>query len=150
MSGPYITFATDLSLAARKMRNLFDAFVRERGLTLSRARALLHLSRAGRLNQSELAEAMDIEQPSVVRLLDGLEKQGLIRRVALSSDKRVKQIELTEFAASHVSELEEITASVRTTLLEGIDPEKLAIATEVLQAVARNTGVALTQAKEGD
>lgn len=150
MDDPYFTFATDLSTAARKMRNVFDAYVRQHGLTLSRARAILHLSRPRSWNQSELAEVMDLEQPSVVRLLDGLEKQGLIRRVSVEGDKRVKQIELTDLAATHVREIEDITNSVRTALLAGIDPKALAVASDVLREFLRNAETAITEAKEAE
>ncbi|ENR65033.1 hypothetical protein C032_02700 [Brucella abortus 63/294] len=76
-------FTMGLSTAARKMRNLFDSRVRERGLTLARARVLLLLAQQRDWNQRELADALEIEHPSVVRLLDGLEKQGMIVRASV-------------------------------------------------------------------
>ncbi len=131
-------FTFELSTASRKMRKLFDGFVRERGLTLSRARALLLLSRHRPWNQTELADALDIEHPSVVRLLDGLEKQGLIARSAVEGNRRTKQIELQEPAKAQVQELEEITERIRALLLRGIDDGHLAIALGVLRQITRN------------
>src|SRR5260221_11274756 len=83
---------TELSTASRKMRTLFDSFLRQRGLTLARARALIHLSRNPGLNQTELANILEIECPTVGRLLDGMEKQGLIERQAIDGDRRGPQI----------------------------------------------------------
>jgi MarR family transcriptional regulator for hemolysin len=85
----------DLSRVQRKMRALFDARVKERGLTLPRARALLILGRGAELNQRELAEELDIETPTLVRLLDGMEKQGFIERRSVEGDRRAKQIAMT-------------------------------------------------------
>ena len=126
-------FTVGLSTAARKMRNLFDSRVRERGLTLARARALLLLAEPRDWNQRELADAMDIEHPSVVRLLDGLEKQGLILRTAVDGDRRAKHIELTQDAQSQVKELQELIRSIRAELLGTIDAQSLETALTVLQ-----------------
>lgn len=97
---PQQTLAADLSLASRKMRNLFDALVRERGLTLARARALLLLAETRTWTQRELAEELEIEQPTVVRLLDGMEKQGLIVRQPVAGDRRANHIKLTAIGSS--------------------------------------------------
>lgn len=64
-----------LATVNRKLRSVFDARVKERGLTLPRARMLFALARKEGLNQRELAEELDIETPTIVRLLDGMEKQ---------------------------------------------------------------------------
>jgi len=131
-------FAMELSTAGRKMRTVFDALVRERGLTLSRARALLLLSRHPAMNQTELASALEIEKPTVVRLLDGLEKQGLIARSAVDGDRRAKQLTLTRAASEQVEELEAIGEHLRSTMLRGIDEADLAVAADVLRRLIRN------------
>ncbi|ABC24276.1 MarR family winged helix-turn-helix transcriptional regulator [Rhodospirillum rubrum] len=135
-------FTFELSTAGRKMRRLFDGVVREHGLTLSRARALLLLSGHRTWTQAELADALDVEPPSVVRLLDGLERQGMISRSAVEGDRRAKHIELTEPARVQIGHMEEISATVRSRLLEGIDPEDLKIALAVLRQVVSNAEAA--------
>ncbi len=126
------SFLTELSVASRKLRTLFDAAVRARGLTLSRARLLLHLARNPDLTQSELAGLMELEPPTLVRLLDGLEKQGLIRRCAVAGDRRAKHIALTEKAQPQVAALEELSASLEALLLAEIPPEAVATTRSVL------------------
>lgn len=128
-------FTMGLSTAARKMRNLFDSRVRERGLTLARARVLLLLAEQRDWNQRELADALEIEHPSVVRLLDGLEKQQLIYRAAVEGDRRAKRIELTEEAQAQVKQLQEITQAIRAELLQKIDQKSLETALSVLQEI---------------
>jgi len=136
-------FTMELSTAARKMRNLFDSRVRERGLTLARARLLLLLAQPRDWNQRELADALEIEHPSVVRLLDGLEKQGLIYRAAVEGDRRAKRIELTDEAQSQVRELQEITRSIRSDLLQRIDRPTLGAALSVLQEISQTVETTL-------
>ena len=49
-------------------------------------------------SQIQLAKAIGIEQPSLVRTLDQLEEKGLISRQTCASDRRAKRIKLTEKA----------------------------------------------------
>ncbi|GLU27217.1 MULTISPECIES: MarR family winged helix-turn-helix transcriptional regulator [Brucella/Ochrobactrum group] len=136
-------FTMGLSTAARKMRNLFDSRVRERGLTLARARVLLLLAEKRDWNQRELADALEVEHPSVVRLLDGLEKQQLIYRAAVEGDRRAKRIELTEEAQAQVKQLQEITQGIRAELLQKIDQKSLETALTVLQEISQTVEATL-------
>ena len=137
-------FTMELSTAARKMRNLFDSRVRERGLTLARARVLMLLAEQRDWNQRELADALEIEHPSVVRLLDGLEKQGLIYRAAVEGDRRAKRIELTDGAQVQLCDLKEITRNIRSELLQHIDGPSLEAALLVLQQISQTAETTLT------
>lgn len=136
-------FTMGLSTAARKMRNLFDSRVRERGLTLARARVLLLLAEQRNWNQRELADALEIEHPSVVRLLDGLEKQGLIYRAVVAGDRRAKRIELTGEAQAQVKQLQDITQTIRAELLQRVDRTSLETALTVLQEISQTVETAL-------
>ncbi|WP_159994216.1 MarR family transcriptional regulator [Roseomonas sp. 18066] len=130
-------FLTELSVSGRKLRTLFDAIVRKRGLTLARARLLLHLRQHGATRQGELAAVLELEHPTVVRLLDGLEKQGLIARHAVEGDRRAKLVAITEAAAPTVAELEQLIAELRGTLLAPIPEADLATASRVLAMLVR-------------
>ena len=137
-----IAFATELTTVGRKARNLFESYVRERNLTLARARALL-MSSGRTMNQTELAAALEIEPASVVRLLDELERQNWIVRAPVKGDRRANHIELTDAAIDQVRELGELGSVVRTMLLRDIEPDRLEIALEVLRQVSSNAEAAL-------
>lgn len=132
------SFLTELSIAGRKMRTMFDALVRERGLTLPRARLLLHLASGRTVIQSELATLLELEPPTLVRLLDGLERQGLVRRLSVEGDRRAKQVVLTEEAAEQVAELERIIAQMRRILLRDIPDADIVAAAGVLDRLIHN------------
>ncbi|EAB6717780.1 MarR family transcriptional regulator [Salmonella enterica subsp. enterica] len=127
----------------RKMRTMFDARVREQGLTLSRARLLLLLAKGDGVTQRELAEALEIEQPSLVTLLDGLERQGLIVREPLETDRRANRVVLTPEARDETDRLMAQVADLRDQILEGVDPAELAAAQSVLARIGRNIGAAV-------
>jgi MarR family transcriptional regulator for hemolysin len=122
----------------RKLRAVFDAKVRERGLTLSRARALFALSRRDGLNQRELAEEMAIETPTIVRLLDGMEAQGFIERRVEKTDRRAKQIHMTPKGRALAQEIETLACEIRAELLDGVDPSEKAMALKVMTAMSDN------------
>lgn len=122
----------------RKLRAVFDAKVKERGLTLSRARALFALSRRDGLNQRELAEELAIETPTIVRLLDGMEAQGFIERRVEKSDRRAKKIHMTSMGRAVAEEIEVIACGIRADLLAGVGLKDKEVALSVLTRMADN------------
>lgn len=128
----------DLSRVQRKMRALFDARVKERGLTLPRARALLILGRGVSLNQRELADELDIETPTLVRLLDGMEKQGFIERQSVEGDRRAKQIAMTPRGAKVAEEVLDLARSLRADVMKGVSTGEMTTTVKVLAAMSEN------------
>lgn len=128
----------DLSRVQRKMRALFDARVKERGLTLPRARALMILGRGSQLNQRELADELDIETPTLVRLLDGMEKQGFIERQSVEGDRRAKQIVMTPHGARMAGEVLDLARSLRADVLADISTADMTATVKVFAAMSDN------------
>lgn len=62
------------------------------GITLRQAQVLGWLALAGPLSQSELAERMRIEPPTLVGILDRMERDGWLRRRPCPQDRRRKLI----------------------------------------------------------
>ncbi|MCV9997593.1 MarR family transcriptional regulator [Pararhizobium sp. YC-54] len=127
-----------LASVNRKLRALFDARVKERGLTLSRARALFALSKRDGLNQRELADELGIETPTIVRLLDGMEKQGFIERRVEASDRRAKQIHMTDRGRDIAGEIDKLACEIREQVLGGVDATDKATALQVVSRMAGN------------
>ncbi len=137
----HATFSAELALVSRRWRRQFDVELRahETGLTMVRGRAILFLATAENpVTQNDIADALGIEHPTVVRLLDAMQKQGLIERRPMKGDRRANQIVLTNAAAHLAAAVEEISARLRTRLLKGIPQADLAASVRVLAAVARN------------
>ncbi|PSJ62426.1 MarR family winged helix-turn-helix transcriptional regulator [Pseudaminobacter soli (ex Li et al. 2025)] len=128
----------ELSKVSRKMRTLFDARVRERGLTLARARTLMRISDGQAVNQKELAEELEIENATLVRLIDGLETQGLIERRAVDTDRRAKQVAMTTAGEAAADLVMEMARGLRRDLLAGIDDADLDVTLDVLRRMAQN------------
>ena len=128
----------ELSRVNRKMKALFDARVKESGLTFSRASALFVLSRNDTLNQRELAEELDIETPTLVRLLDGREKQGFIERRPVDGDRRAKRIVMTEKGLEAASAVNRLAHDLRGDFLRGLDEAEMRRMLRALEIVGAN------------
>ncbi|WP_343312809.1 MarR family transcriptional regulator [Brucella sp. BE17] len=120
----------------RKVRTVFDARVKERGLTLARARTLLALMEQEGLYQKELAEVLEIENATMVRLLDGLERQSFIERQAVPGDRRAKRIVMTAEGRSLAEQVVKLAEDVREELLEGVSDEEMSVALHVLHKMS--------------
>ena len=91
-------FISLLRAHAALTRDLSAKLTLEHGLTLSDFEVLLRLSRAPerRMRRVDLAEQVLLSASGVTRLLDGLERQGLVERAACSADRRVVYAVLTD------------------------------------------------------
>ncbi|QRM32024.1 MarR family transcriptional regulator [Microvirga sp. VF16] len=131
-------FSEELWKVSRKMRTLFDARVRAKGLTLARARTLIFLSKKEGMTQTELAEMLEIEGPTLVPLLDSLEKQGLIERRPVNGDRRAKQIALTATGQEQAAHVDRLVKEFRSDVLKDISEDDLKVAIRVCEAMGRN------------
>nr|WP_238940277.1 MarR family transcriptional regulator [Pseudoroseomonas ludipueritiae] len=113
--------------------------MRASGQTLARARVLALLAQEQEgLPQRELASQLSIENPTLVRLLDGLERQGLVARIPVADDRRAKRVALTSEAAPVAAEVTGISSRLRDRVLQGVDEADLATALRVLRAISAN------------
>jgi MarR family transcriptional regulator for hemolysin len=84
-----------IHLAAKRMRLEFASRAAGYGLTPSKARALAFLARRPGANLTALAEALEVQPMSVLRVVDDLEAQGMLRRDPDPDDRRALRLSLT-------------------------------------------------------
>ena len=89
-------------------------------------------------SQIQLAKAIGIEQPSLVRTLDQLEEKGLISRHTCASDRRAKRIKLTEKARPIITEMEAVIRKTRGEILAGISEQELDILLNLVGRLEKN------------
>ena len=105
---------------ARLLRTTYDRRVRDLGLTRSQWWVLTHLFRKDGITQSELAEMLELEKPSLGRLLDRLEAKGWVRREVDARDRRAKRVFLAGAVETPMRVMREIAAGVREDALSGL------------------------------
>jgi MarR family transcriptional regulator, transcriptional regulator for hemolysin len=132
---------------ARIWRRESDQALSDHGLSYATAIPLLVLSRQGEnVRQGVLADELGIEGPSLVRLIDLLQAEGLVERREDPTDRRAKTLHLTKASEAKVEETNRVLRRVRASLLKDIGPEELAITFETLQRIEQRAS-RLHQAK---
>ncbi len=91
--GRYLAFL--IMEAARLQRTVFDRRVRKIGFTRTQWLALRRVHDQPGVNQSELADLLEVEKASAGRLIDKLEAFGWLERRPDDNDRRVNLIYLT-------------------------------------------------------
>jgi MarR family transcriptional regulator for hemolysin len=125
-----------LLLAGRQWRRAADAEVERHGISDATALPLVLIGRmAGEPRQNALAEAVGIEGPSLVRLLDQLEKAGLVVRKEDPTDRRAKVLSLTPAGRSVVAKMEADLTRLRETVFAKVDAADLEASLRVFRAV---------------
>lgn len=119
-------FGWQLGQTARAWRAELDRRMATLGLTDARGFTLLQLSRAdGALTQKALAGLAGVQGPTLVRVIDWLEKEELVSRSASPHDRRSKLLVLTPRGRQLAGRIERIAAEVRDELFAGVDPEAI-------------------------
>jgi MarR family transcriptional regulator for hemolysin len=132
-------FSQGLTFVARRWRNLMNEELRAAGQSQARWGTLYWIRVFGdTVNQTELADRIGVEQPTLGRILRDLESEGLIARLPGRKDRRAKVIQLTEAAAPVMREINRIQERVRAKLLEGIDPGDLRVCMSVFARILAN------------
>lgn len=123
---------------ARLLRVTFDRRIKELELTRSQWWVLTHLFRHDGITQSELAEWLEIERPTLGRLLDRLEANGWVERRTDSQDRRAKRVFLTSEVSPAMRSMREIAAGVRSDALHGLAPDEQEAFVDTLLAIKAN------------
>lgn len=119
-------FGMQLAQLTRGWRAELDRRLASLGLSQARWLVLLHLARFDEApTQRELAQSVGVEGPTLARLLDSLESQGLVHRQAVLEDRRAKKILLSDSATPLIAQIEAISNTLRAELLTGIDESEL-------------------------
>ncbi|MBW2232290.1 MAG: MarR family transcriptional regulator [Deltaproteobacteria bacterium] len=131
-------FGLELALLARWWRSKLDERLRPLGLSQARWTALWHLARGGDgLTQKQLARAVGVEGPSMVRVLDALERDGLVERRQPPQDRRVRALYLTSSGRAVLDSIDAQAGEMRASLLSGVTDADLATCMQVFQRIRK-------------
>ena len=129
-------FSKALHDSARTWRVALDKRLKHLGIGQSGWMTIAMVAKSAEpLSQRALADLVGVEGPSMVSMLDRLERDGFLARAPSASDRRVKLVHLTEAGRTVYAEVQAEAVSFRTALLAGLDPQALAAAAELLETV---------------
>lgn len=122
---PYLTRSLGFLLAdvARLVRLRFDSRAGELDLTRAQWRVLAQLRRREGINQTALAEILEIEPITLGRHIDRLVTKGLVERRPDPADRRAWQLYMLEEVQPVLNGMRAISEKTRAEALEGISSE---------------------------
>ncbi len=127
-------FAQAISIVARRWRTRLDERLKPLDMSIARWGALYWLGQTGDgISQAALAEMAGVEPPTLVRVIDQLEAQGLVERKVSPSDRRVNLLRLTEAALPLVAEIEAEAEAMRQEILSDLTFDEYRTAMDVMQ-----------------
>ena len=133
---------------ARLMRKRFEQNARDLGLTRSQCQVLAHLARHDGIQQSTLAEILEVEPITLTRIVDRLEQMGLVERRAHATDRRIRLLRLTGAARPLLAEIFAIGAQTRGEAMKGLADEDRERLFEILSSMKANLVVRSASAVE--
>ena len=132
------TLPFEIGETAHALRKAFDRRACGLGVTRAQWKLLFRLERNPGLRQIELADMLDIEPITLSRIVDRLEEARLVERVADPADRRAWRLHVTRKAQPLIEKLRGIANEMTAHAFEGVSPEHLKIAREVLGRVREN------------
>jgi MarR family transcriptional regulator for hemolysin len=127
-----------LTLATQAFHRAVSDEVAPHGITYRQSQVLAWLVLEGELSQAELANKMMVEPPTLVGILDRMERDGWITRNSCPSDRRKKLIRATTAAEPVWEKIAEGGRRVRASATEGLTEQELETLKQLLRRVNRN------------
>lgn len=99
---PHNNPASDYDRAAEALRDFYlrshrviDRIMASKGASFARAKMLMHIARQEAVRSIDLASSLGYAPRTITEAIDGLERDGLVRRDPDPDDRRAKRISLT-------------------------------------------------------
>lgn len=108
------------------------------GITYRQCQVLGNLALDGPLTQTDLAERMQIEPPTLVGILDRMQRDGWIERRGCLDDRRRNLVHPTEAALPVWSKILECATQVRSRATQGLSERQIGTLKRLLEVVQRN------------
>lgn len=131
----------DVSLAiirkADALMQVLTDLLKPHGLSTTQYNVLRILRGAGTDGASckEISNKLIARDPDVTRLMDRLEKRGLLTRDRAKEDRRVVTHQLTPEGLALLKELDEPIQNIHRTVMRGVKPTNLKILLSILEEI---------------
>ena len=120
---------------SRLLRNYIDHRAKSRGTTRAQWIVLFRLREQEGLSQVDLADVLELQPISLVRLLDRLVEHGLVERRSDPRDRRANRLFLTPSGRQLADDLDSLRDAIATDVLQGVPAAALETSLEALREV---------------
>src|SRR5918911_4314020 len=108
------------------------------GVTVGQWKVIVMLVKQNGLTQKETADKLGLESPTLIPIIDKMEKEGLIMRKVDPSDRRNNRIYRTERADALWDRMMECASKVRQVAIKDIPEEEINVMRTVLNKIWHN------------
>lgn len=123
------------------IRRTADADMQSMQLTIAQSHVLWFLRFMGRkVSQKDIEEHLHVTHPTVIGLLKRLEEKDFIRMERDETDRRMKNVYLTEKADALFEEMQQKREHIERQILEGFEAEEAERLREYLDRIIVNLG----------
>jgi MarR family transcriptional regulator, transcriptional regulator for hemolysin len=126
---------TQLVESSRLLRNYIDHRAKGRGSTRAQWIVLFRLREQEGLSQVDLADVLELQPISLVRLLDRLVEHGLVERRHDPRDRRANRLFLTVSGRQLADDLDSLRDSIATDVLQDIPVAAIESSLETLRDI---------------
>ena len=123
---------TQLVESSRFLRNYIDHRAKGRGTTRAQWIVRFRLRDQEGLSQVDLADVLELQPISLVRLLDRLVEHGLVERKHDPRDRRANRLFLTSAGRQLADDLDSLRESIATDVLQDIPDAAIEISLKTL------------------
>lgn len=120
---------------SRLLRNYIDHRAKTRGTTRAQWIVLFRLRDQEGLSQVDLADVLELQPISLVRLLDRLVEHGLVERRSDPRDRRANRLFLTPSGRQLADDLDSLRDAIATDVLQGVSAAALESSLKTLRDV---------------
>jgi MarR family transcriptional regulator for hemolysin len=135
-AAPFEPLGKRIVFAGKAQRARFEKALAASGASLPTFLVLTSARESSGLSQTELAEKVGVEGPTLVRHLDRLCSQGLVVRVPDERDRRITRIQITPAGLARQKELATVAAALDRQLRSLFSAHELAVLERVLARLA--------------
>lgn len=121
---------------SKQLSEIHERKLKEADITRTQWMSLYYIRNSENITQKELAELLGSKEPTIVRLLDRMEKEGSVERI--HKDRRTNGIRLTEEGEERYERGLVITETFKDKSLEGISEESMETFKRVLDKLIAN------------
>jgi len=121
--------------SSRLLRNYIDHRAKSRGTTRAQWIVLFRLRQQEGLSQVDLAEVLELQPISLVRLLDRLVEHGLLERQHDPRDRRANRLFLTATGRQLVDDLDSLRDSIASDVLQDIPTKAIETSLDTLREI---------------
>jgi MarR family transcriptional regulator for hemolysin len=121
--------------SSRLLRNYIDHRAKDRGTTRAQWIVLFRLREQEGLSQVDLADVLELQPISLVRLLDRLVEHGLLERRHDPRDRRTNRLFLTASGRQLVDDLDSLRDSIATDVLQDLPAEEIETSLKTLRDI---------------